>query len=305
MGKTGLFSELWKPNLYWIMGGDDYKIHKLCQRRLMPEATKTDSMQQRDSGQANDESPGSMDDGGATISIPPRASRAVNGTLTLLLPSLQPSKYVFLHVHPPEARQLALAMDSLPWTPIQWAMHRGMQDILVAFGKSTMDRYRIPLAETLRSAVQERAGKLTEKNWQAKFFETVMAENVYCAIMAGKGGSGDTVRAVTAIARELSGWQEPETRLDQTAFWVHNALGLLEIADGEASCERCHRGSESVLLPDNSPRPGMHSQHGMVPPLAPLPVDTVLALTKFFVLERSHDFDYRIYHEFPVEMLIR
>ena len=38
--------------------------------------------------------------------------------------------------------KIRLALDCLPWNSLSWSIHRGMRDILLAFGKPVMDEFR-------------------------------------------------------------------------------------------------------------------------------------------------------------------
>ena len=60
---------------------------------------------------------------------------------------------VILYIALQESAVLNDALDNLPWTFLPWSIHQGLRDILVAFSKERMARYRSRLAKTLRIAV--------------------------------------------------------------------------------------------------------------------------------------------------------
>jgi hypothetical protein len=124
---------------------------------------------------------------------------------------------VTLYVRKQEAAVLNEALDKLPWTFLSWSIHRGLRDILVAFARERMDRYRNRLAETLRLAVAKWPERLEARGWDPRFVREDMAAMAASAVMAGQGNSGDVVRIVTEIAAVLSGG--PVSALDETRFW--------------------------------------------------------------------------------------
>ncbi|KAJ5456245.1 hypothetical protein N7530_011519 [Penicillium desertorum] len=124
---------------------------------------------------------------------------------------------VTLYVRKQEAAVLNEALDKLPWTFLSWSIHRGLRDILVAFARERMDRYRNRLAETLRLAVAKWPERLEARGWDPRFVREGMAAMAASAVMAGQGNSGDVVRIVTEIAAVLSGGPVPA--LDETRFW--------------------------------------------------------------------------------------
>lgn len=196
----------------------------------------------------------------------PSTSESREHQVTLMLPSEEnpKKKGVTLYVGEQEAQVLNEALDCLPWTNLSWSIHRGLRDVLVAFGKERMDQYRNRLAETLYSTVKEHSAELEASGWDKQFVQTYMADAAVSAVMSGGGNSGDTVRIVTAIAAVL---QDNKTaNLDQTHFWR--------------------------LTTSQSPD---------TLPLDPM---TVIALVKFFVLEWSNEFDYQMYHELPPKLYL-
>ncbi|KAH7134129.1 hypothetical protein EDB81DRAFT_803237 [Dactylonectria macrodidyma] len=181
--------------------------------------------------------------------------------LILHLPSLESGKTVPLILPSELCPLIAQVLDSLPWTCLSWSMHRGMRDILLAFGKNVMNRYRVELAESLKQAVLDNEGLLALKDWAPDMVRGNMPEIVYSSVMAGVGDSGDIVRVVTEAAK-LVGIERGRS-LDETFFWRNN----------------------QALQ-------------------SPLGSDGIIALTKFFVLEWSQEFDYQMYHNLPMQLLI-
>ena len=138
--------------------------------------------------------------------------------IVLYLPNKASSdRDVTLYVPEREAAVLNEALDKLPWTFLSWSVHRGMRDILVAFAKERMDRYRGHLAYTLRVAVAERPEVLDARGWNPHFVRNNMADVAASAVQARQGNSGDAVRVVTEIATVLCG--DNLSGLDVTQFW--------------------------------------------------------------------------------------
>jgi hypothetical protein len=117
-----------------------------------------------------------------------------------------------------EQEAIAQALDCLPWNHLSWSIHRGMRDILLAYSKPTMDRFRSQLAALLKRTVAEKQHLLERKGWESNFVRNSMGEMAASAILLGKGNSGDLVRVVTDIMRALvDDWGMD--RLDETHFW--------------------------------------------------------------------------------------
>ena len=137
----------------------------------------------------------------------------------LCLPSAEAddSGHITLHVPQREVAVLNEALDRLPWAFLSWSTHRGLRDILVAFSKERMDRYRSHLAETLRHAVAQWPERLIYRGWNHRFVEDEMADIAASAVLAGQGNSGDAVRVVTDIAFVL--WDCNVDDMDETHFW--------------------------------------------------------------------------------------
>ena len=192
-------------------------------------------------------------------SNPPAKSEFV----LLELPSREAKGDVTLYVPKQEEEIIVYSLDCLPWSALSWSIHRGLRDILLAYGKPTMDKFRTALASALYSAVQKNHHQLQAKGWSPEFFDR-MADLASNSVLAGSGYSGDSVRVVTDAALLL--WQSSNPmELDETAFW-------------------------------------REGRHGMDPD-GPLQIDAIIALTKFFVVEWSQEFDYQMYHDLPPQLL--
>ena len=165
-----------------------------------------------------------------------------------------------------ERQVLEYALDCLPWSSLPWSIHRGLRDILMAFGKDTMEALREPFAKKLRGAVAEHGDQLKAKGWDSKFMKEHMANLAANGIMAGGGDSGDIVRVFTDVALLLLPPNVSFKDVDETRFW------------------REQRHSEQPTVDD---------------------VGTCVALTKFAVLEWSIELDYHMYHDLPPELLFK
>ena len=188
---------------------------------------------------------------------------APHGALKLRLPSTEKGTLLSMFVAAEEQELLEYSMDCLPWSSLSWSIHRGLRDILVAYAKPTMDKFRRSLASRLRAFISEQPHQLITNGWSADFVQGAMAEVAVNSILAGSGNSGDSVRVVTDVASLLSA--RDLTELDETEFWRH---------------ER-HQLNEEAWLSTGA----------------------VVALTKCFVLEWSIEFDYQMYHDLPPELL--
>ncbi|KAG4443337.1 hypothetical protein IFR05_001206 [Cadophora sp. M221] len=180
--------------------------------------------------------------------------------LKLQIPCLQGNTgftYVFVAEH--EASLLASVLDCLPWSSLSWSLHRGLKDVLLAYGKPTMSLCRKNLADVVEAEILTSATALIKRGWEADFVRGPMAGMAASAILSGVGNSGDLVRIVTAAAEcmiERMGLSD-QINLDRTSFWKGWRQGLA-----------------SVKVP-------------MVEPLKSENLDEIVALTKFFVLEWS------------------
>lgn len=183
----------------------------------------------------------------------------------LALPSKETGQAATLCVPRMEQSKLTHSMDCLPWSPLSWSVHRGLRDLLIAFSKPTMDRFRKRFAQKLQDIVHQTPEKLEARGWERHFVRESMPDIVYSSVMAGAGDSGDAVRIETDTA--LLFWDGPMSGLDETNFWRQ------QLESGYPDVEE------------------------------PFPPQMMIALTKCFVLEWSIEFNYQIYHDFPTELL--
>lgn len=198
----------------------------------------------------------------------------------LEIPALGETKCTaVLYVPEHEAKILGKALDCLPWSSLSWSLHRGFKDVLLAFGKPVMNKYRMQFAAGLQAGFPTCRAALVERGWSPDLVVGPMASMAEAAILSGNGNSGDLVRIVVAIVECLlqrAGIAD-KVNLDKTDFWsseqeVPSSSGLALFAAGEL--------------------------------LSAVDIDIVVALTKFFVLEWSQELDYQLYHDLPVELLL-
>ena len=187
-------------------------------------------------------------------------------SLRLSLPSREKNMQLTLLVPKEEQRILDHALDCLPWSSLPWSPHRGLRDILLGYAQSTMNRFRHALASKLHSAVDENKRRLQTLGWSPDFVTKSMADIAFYSIMAGEGNSGDSVRVVTDVALLLCP-SSSTLDLDETTFWRQ----------------------ERYQISDDSE----------------LSTNAIVALTKFFILEWSVDFDYQMYHDLPPQLLMK
>ncbi|RAR13184.1 hypothetical protein DDE83_003440 [Stemphylium lycopersici] len=117
-----------------------------------------------------------------------------------------------------EQEAIVQALDCLPWNHLSWSIHRGMRDILLAYSKPIMNRFRSQLAALLKRTVTDKQQLLERKGWESNFVRNSMGEMAASAVLLGKGNSGDLGRVVTDIMRALvDDWSMD--RLDETQFW--------------------------------------------------------------------------------------
>lgn len=178
-------------------------------------------------------------------------------------------KHSIVYVPRAEEKILATALDCLPWSPLGWSIHRGMQCLLVAYGERVMKAYRRAFAHTLKVAIKTHARVLNSQGWSSSIVDDYMPDNSATTVMASGGDSGDSVRIVTAAARLLT--DKPDEALDETRFWRN-----------------------FVRQKDPSEVPETQYLDG----------DTVIALTKLFVLEWSNELDHKLYVDLPLFMLV-
>lgn len=193
-------------------------------------------------------------------------SHTGDGEIQLDLPSKDTGdRTVTMIIPPAEQDVIKRALDSLPWTCLSWSMHRGLRDILLAYGKSTMDHYRKTLASLLQETVTQRPEVFRSRGWDPEFVRSSMGPMAASAVLSGGGNSGDSVRVVTDIAAVYAGESWGLEKLDEVNFWrLRRRSGFPETLDLDA--------------------------------------EAVVALTKFFVLEWSQEFDYQLYHHLPISL---
>ena len=188
-----------------------------------------------------------------------------SGIVDLCLPSTERNTQLSMLVPRIEEGILEQTLDCLPWSSLSWSIHRGLRDILVAYAKPTMNKFRQALATALRDFIHEQPQQLEANGWSAEFVRGAMAELAANSVLAGSGNSGDSVRVVTDAALLLSA--KDVSTLDETRFWREKRHDLAK---------------ESLIS-----------------------TDAIIALTKCFVLEWSNEFDYQMYHDLPPELLFR
>ncbi|CAG8950070.1 hypothetical protein HYFRA_00008303 [Hymenoscyphus fraxineus] len=192
---------------------------------------------------------------------------AKEGGRKLEVPCLDPgNKLATVYLPGGQEQLLARALDCLPWAQLSWSMHRGLRDILLAYGTPVMDHYRVKLGAMLKD-ISKLESVLVTMGWEFNFVHESMGEMAQSSIISGGGNSGDLVRVVVAI---VEAWLEKSEDFvvdkDETHFWRRREL------TGEV---------ETELSPE-----------------------LVVALTKFFVLEWSQELDYQLYHQLPTEILV-
>lgn len=243
--KNGFIAHGKTTHLYNMMGGNYYDVDYLLRRPC----------------QSGDKPP----ENAMKLSIP-------NPELDLNRKPLPPRdpehQFSFVFVPAFEQNLLAAALDCLPWSPLGWSVHRGMQSLLVAYGEPTMKAYRPALAHTLRKAIQTHPETLEAEGWRPSFVRDYMADAAAASVVMDGGDSGDSVRIVTTAA--FLHWEGKEEELDETKFW-RSQVG--KKIDGEIPVQ--------ILKPD-----------------------VVIALTKLFVLEWSNELDHKLYEDLPLEMLV-
>lgn len=188
------------------------------------------------------------------------------------LKNLTPTNSI-VFVPPFEQEKLATALDCLPWSQLGWSVHRGMQCLLVAYEKPIIDLHREALASKLQAAVDSHQNQVMLKFWSLKpdFIRNQMGSNAANSVRNSGGESANNVRIVTDIAKLLA--HDSHVNLDETRFW----RGPIE-----------NRKQDPATLVVN-------------PKLEP---DTIIALTKLFVLEWSNELDHKLYEDFPLELLV-
>ncbi|XDG04556.1 hypothetical protein ABKA04_004171 [Annulohypoxylon sp. FPYF3050] len=128
---------------------------------------------------------------------------------------------------------LRQALDTLPWTSLSWSAHRGLRDVLLAFGKPVMDAHRTQLAAIIKSTVEEHPDVFRTRGWDAGFVRNNMGFMGSSAVLAGRGNSGDSVRVVTDIVAVYVGdWEV--SKLDEVFFWRRDDVWDIKELDKEA-----------------------------------------------------------------------
>lgn len=92
--------------------------------------------------------------------------------------------------------KIKVALDCLPWKSLSWSIHRGMREILLAFGKPIMNKFRANLAALLHRFVASKPVALTRIGWDLKFVQKSMGEVAFSAMLEGSGDSCDLVREI-------------------------------------------------------------------------------------------------------------
>lgn len=201
-------------------------------------------------------------------------------TLKLEIPSLDElDGNAILYVPKHEEQILTKALDCLPWSSISWSLHRGMRDILLAYGKSVMNDCRTQLAICVSATVISSRDILIEKGWAAELVDGPMASMAESAILSGGGNDGDVVRMVVAIVECLilsfDATHAARLNLDKTNFWTSQLDSNTSVSSTVFT---------SIL--DGSS------------------MDMKVALIKYFVLEWSQELDYQLYQDLPVDILL-
>lgn len=133
--------------------------------------------------------------------------------------------------------------------------------------------HREALRSLLQTAVIPRKHQLVLKLWGPKesFIKNYMGSNAANSVRKSGGESGDNVRIVTDIAKLLA--QGSSVDMDETYF-------------GRGQIENRKRHPATLVV---DPR---------------LNPDTIIAPTKLFVLEWSHELYHKPYKYFPLELLV-
>ena len=161
------------------------------------------------------------------------------GAVNLCLPSTEKNTQVSMLVPQAEQGILEHTLDCLPWSSLSWSIHRGLRDILVAYARPTMDKFRQALASALRDYIYEHPKQFEANGWSGEFVRGAMAEIAAHSVLAGNGNSGDSVRVVTDAALLLSA--KDLSTLDETNFWReerHHLAGQLT-TNGIVALTKC------------------------------------------------------------------
>ncbi|OTB12368.1 hypothetical protein K445DRAFT_321098 [Daldinia sp. EC12] len=251
-------------HLYNMLGGRAFDVDFLYAR---PRASDIGS-----TGGGGGEGEGVVSGNNLTLTLPDKNTGA--HTVTMLVP-------------PTEEAVIRQALDSLPWTCLSWSMHRGLRDILLAYGKPVMDHHRKALAALLQQTVADRPDVFRSRGWDPEFARSSMGPMAASAILSGAGNSGDSVRVVTDVAAVYAGETWGLEKLDEVRFWRTRRREVITTTTAATT------GGEGDGISSTS---DSHSDSGE------LDAEAVVALTKFFVLEWSQEFDYQLYHHLPISL---
>ncbi|CAI6342527.1 unnamed protein product [Periconia digitata] len=189
----------------------------------------------------------------------------LGGESWIFTPSLEGKQDTRFSISRDVKNVIAHAMDCLPWSNLSWSVHRGMRDILLAFTRHTMNKYRPALARQLRNTSNTSYQSLVDLGWEKNFVKNYMGRMAESTVLAGRGNSGDAIRIITALAEQAH--TIPIEQRDETRFW-------------------------------------RREEHYPAPIPAELDSDTTTALVKCVVLEWSVDFNYQMYHQLPLSLVL-
>ena len=191
--------------------------------------------------------------------------------IVLHLPSKDPQTQACMLLPDDSQNKVMMALDCLPWSSLSFSLHRGMRDILLAFGKSVMNKHRAKLAELVRETVEDVSKRSylyrDGIGYDMRFVNGKMGSMAASAILKGGGDSADLVRVVTDVVRVFLGGHR----------YLHSGFEGLDIVN----FWRRPESGDVDLRQDHQ---------------------AVIALTKFFVLEWSIATDYQLYHQLPVTL---
>ncbi|KAI1778028.1 hypothetical protein F4818DRAFT_438205 [Hypoxylon cercidicola] len=186
-------------HLYNMMGGQAYKVDFLHARAVA------------ETGEADD---------ATVLELPSKDGGDKGGKVRMAVP-------------PHEEDVLRQALDCLPWTSLSWSMHRGMRDVLTAYGRGVMNTHRAALAALLQRTVADRPDVFRARGWDPEFVRENMGPMAASAVLAGAGNSGDSVRVVTDIVSVYVGdWDV--ARLDEVVFWRRPDVNEIRELDKQA-----------------------------------------------------------------------
>lgn len=113
-------------------------------------------------------------------------------------------------------------------------MHRGMRDILLAFGKLVMNKFRDKLAALIKRTIKEKRQALYRDGvgYDMRYVNGSMGDMAESAILKGSGDSPDLVRVVTDVVRVFLDHKDLDQNLDdldEVVFWRRNESSDLEL----------------------------------------------------------------------------